>query len=71
MGKSVTIRVWDGSTVKAVFTVGATGSSWIGNPGGAENSTKVDIELDPWAGLVVDHRREWPAPVGIATGETD
>lgn len=51
------IRVWDGCTVKYVLDVGRDGSSAsLGGAGGASNSTKVDIEIDPWAGLIVDHR---------------
>lgn len=62
---SVTIRIWDGPTVCSVYSVSATGNSSIGAVGGAGNSTRVDIELDPWAGLIVDHRAEYPHPVSI------
>jgi hypothetical protein len=61
----VTIRIWDGCTVRYVFSVGPTGSSTIGGAGGAANSTRPDIELDPWARLIVDGRAEWPRPVSI------
>lgn len=51
-----TIRIWNGNRVVQVVTVHEDGgSSTIGAAGGASNSTKVDIELDPWAGLIVDH----------------
>lgn len=51
-----TIRVWDGCRVAGVVSFGrGGGGSWVGNPGGAENSTQPDIEIDPWAGLIVDH----------------
>lgn len=49
------IRIWDGCRVVQVVAVGKTGSSTLGSTGGAENATKVDIEIDPWAGLLVDH----------------
>ncbi len=50
------IRIWHGCTVVAVIDVGPNGgASFMGAVGGAGNSTKVDIELDPWAGLIVDH----------------
>ena len=51
------IRIWDGCTVRFVLDVDRNGSSsTLGAAGGASNSTKVDIEIDPWAGLIVDHR---------------
>ena len=50
-----TIRIWDGCRVVQVISVSGTGNSSIGAVGGAGNSTKVDIEIDPWAGLIVDH----------------
>jgi hypothetical protein len=50
-----TIRIWDGCKVVAVVTVSRTGSSHIGGVGGAENSTPVDVEIDPWKGLIVDN----------------
>lgn len=56
VGKPVTIRIWDGCVVRYVFTVSPTGSSSIGAPGGAANGCHPDIEFDPWAGLIVDHR---------------
>lgn len=33
--------------------------------GGAGNSARPDIELDPWVGLIVDHRVEYPVPIAI------
>lgn len=51
-----TIRIWDGCKVVHVIVVHqSAGSSSIGATGGAHNSTAVDIEIDPWAGLIVDH----------------
>lgn len=51
-----TIRIWNGCKVVKVVCVDQNGSSAdIGAVGGAGNSTKVDIEIDPWAGLIVDH----------------
>jgi hypothetical protein len=42
--------------VVALLSVGKDGgSTFSGATGGAADSTKVDIELDPWAGLLVDH----------------
>jgi hypothetical protein len=61
----VTIRIWNGCTVRQVISVSDTGSSTIGAVGGAGNSSKVDIELDPWNNLIVDHRAQWPVPVSI------
>lgn len=60
-----TIRVWHGCRVVGVFGVTDTGSFSIGAVGGAGNSTPVDIEIDPWENLVVDHRVEHPVPVSI------
>lgn len=67
----VTIRVWHGCTVRQVLTVSDTGSSVIGGVGGAGNSTHADIELDPWANLVVDHRVEYPTPTSIRYEEPE
>jgi hypothetical protein len=50
-----TIRIWNGAKVVQVISVSETGSSTVGSVGGAENSTLVDIEIDPWKGLIVDH----------------
>lgn len=51
-----TIRIWKGATVVALVTVDGNGSSaYSGAAGGASNSTKVDIEIDPWVGDIVDH----------------
>jgi hypothetical protein len=56
MKNQKTIRIWNGCRVVQVVTVHQDGgSSTIGAAGGAENSTTVDIEIDPWAGLIVDH----------------
>lgn len=58
------IRLWDGCTVVGVMSVDQKGgSTFIGAVSGAANSTKVDIELDPWAGLIVDHSTR-RSPVG-------
>jgi hypothetical protein len=50
-----TIRVWNGATVVALIDVDANGITAQGAVGAAADSTKVDIEIDPWAGLIVDH----------------
>lgn len=57
------IRVWHGCKVITVIGVSDTGHSSLGPVGGAQNSTKVDIEIDPWAGLIVDSSIQGP-PVG-------
>lgn len=50
------IRIWDGSTVVQVISVDQRGgTSSLGAVGGASNSTRIDIELDPWKGYIVDH----------------
>lgn len=61
----ITIRIWNGCTVRQVISVSETGSTTLGAVGGAHSSTEVDIELDPWAGLIVDKRAEFPVPVRI------
>jgi hypothetical protein len=50
-----TLRIWHGCKVVLLLSVGESGYSTMGATGGAGNSTKVDIEIDPWAGLIVDH----------------
>lgn len=49
------IRIWHGCQVVQVVAVSEGASSVMGATGGAHNSTAVDIEIDPWAGLIVDH----------------
>lgn len=49
------IRIWRGCRVVQIVAVSESGSSVMGATGGAHNSTTVDIEIDPWAGLIVDH----------------
>ena len=58
------IRFWHGSKVVQVVAVSETGSATMGPVGGAHNSVKVDIEMDPWAGLIVDHSSP-NSPVGF------
>ena len=51
-----TIRIWDGCKVVGVVAIDQRGgSTWLGAVGAAANSTPSDIEIDPWAGLIVDH----------------
>lgn len=51
-----TIRIWDDNKVVAVVAVDQRGgSTWLGAVGAANTSTYPDIEIDPWAGLIVDH----------------
>jgi hypothetical protein len=62
----VAIRIWDGCVVRAVMTVDQNGgSSFLGATGGAANSTPIDIDLDPWRGVIVDRRAPHPIPVSI------
>jgi hypothetical protein len=50
------IRIWSGCKVIAILDVGENGgTSLVTNVGGASYSSIPDIELDPWAGLIVDH----------------
>lgn len=46
------IRIWHGCKVVGLLTVDE-GSSSFQVAGGAQNSTEADIEIDPWAGLIV------------------
>jgi hypothetical protein len=55
VNKNKTIRLWNGTTVVGLLSVSPCGSTWSGATGGAENSTPVDIEFDPWKGLLVEH----------------
>ncbi len=55
MKATKTIRVWDGCKVVGLFTVNKDGGYTASRSGGAEDSTQVDIEIDPWASLIVDH----------------
>lgn len=53
---SKTIRIWNGCAVVGLISVGQDGgSTFSGKTGGAHDSGSVDIEIDPWAGLIVDH----------------
>lgn len=50
-----TICIWDGCTVVMVVEVDQNGGSTsVGPAGGAGNSTQPDIDIDPWAGLIVE-----------------
>lgn len=57
-----TIRIWSGNRVVQIITVAQDGSSssTAGGVGGAENSALIDIEIDPWAGLIVDRATDNP-----------
>lgn len=51
-----TIRIWDGCKVLAIVSIDKAGTfSAVTDAGGADNSTQVDIEIDPFAGSIVDH----------------
>lgn len=64
MGTERTIRIWHGCKVVLLLAVDQTGGySTMGAVGGADNSTKADIEIDPWAGMIVEHATGNP-PVG-------
>jgi hypothetical protein len=56
-----TIRIWNGCKVVLLLSVSAAGGySTMGAVGGAANSSRADIDLDPWAGLIVDHSTSNP-----------
>jgi hypothetical protein len=62
----VTIRIWNGRKVVQIVTVGQDGSSsTVGAAGGAENGAMPQIEIDPWAGLIIDHSAASTTPVGF------
>lgn len=61
----VKIRIWKGCTVVLLLDVNESGYSTVGAIGDAANSGTADIELDPWANLIVDHRAPHPSPVSI------
>jgi hypothetical protein len=66
----ITIRIWDGNRVLGVVSFSRNGGgSYIGAVGGAENSSRVDIEMDPWAGLIVDHMPEFFSPMNWREAE--
>jgi hypothetical protein len=50
-----TLRIWNGCKAIALVIVGEDGGMSVTAAGGAGNSTIVDIEIDPWAGLLVEH----------------
>lgn len=59
-----TIRVWDGCKVVALLEVSQDGSvTFSGDSGGAACSLKADIELDPFAGLLVEHSLPYSSPI--------
>jgi len=56
MGVEKTVRIWHGCKVVLLLSVDESGGySTMGAAGGAANSTQVDIEIDPWAGLLVEN----------------
>jgi hypothetical protein len=55
MSAEKTIRIWNGCKVVAILSVSESGTTYRGAVGGAGNSAKPDIEIDPWEGLLVDH----------------
>jgi len=67
VNREVVIRIWHGPQVCLLLSVasGGRGYSTMGAVGGAGNSGRADIELDPWTGLIVDHRVPYPTPVAI------
>jgi hypothetical protein len=62
------IRIWNECVVVANISVTPDGSGMsVGSvAGGAGNGMRPDIEIDPWAGLVVDHSEHstGPTPIG-------
>lgn len=65
MGDGVKIRIWKGCKVLMLIDVDENGHAVQGPVGGAGNSARPDIEFDPWASLIVDHRVPYPSPVSI------
>lgn len=49
------IRIWNGCRVVQLVVVSDGSTSTVGAVGGAGNSMSVDIEIDPWAGYIVEH----------------
>lgn len=61
---NVNIRIWNGCRVVGVIGVDESGASTSsGAAGGAANSARVDIEIDPWANLLVDNRPAHFTPI--------
>lgn len=57
------IRIWDGCKVLAVVEVDqAGGATFSGASGGAESGTPVNLEIDPFVGLLVEKETS-PTPV--------
>lgn len=68
MSQPVTLRVWNGCTVVGVLSLfesstGMTAAFEVS--GGAARSGRVDVEIDPWANVVVDRRVEHPSVFSI------
>ncbi len=59
------IRIWNGCRVVHVLDLNEGSSVTSGAVGGAELGGATDIELDPWAGLIVDHRTDIQTPVNF------
>jgi hypothetical protein len=60
----ITIRIWDGCKVVQVISVNRSGGkSTLGAVGGAENGARPQIEIDPWAGLIVDRNAKTRTPI--------
>jgi hypothetical protein len=53
------IRIWNGCMVIAMISVDTDGgTSLITRTGGAGNSTNADVEIDPFAGVIVTHEAD-------------
>lgn len=63
------IRIWDGCRVVQVIAVRDGSTSTLGAPGGAANSIRVDIEIDPWAGYLVEHNERGNGVVDFRSPE--
>jgi hypothetical protein len=68
-----TVRIWNGERPMALVTVDdetgavrfASGAEVMFASGAAWSAETIDIELDPWAGIVVG--AAWRAPIPPAT----
>lgn len=52
---SKVIRIWNDCKVLAVLEVGDDATSFQARVGGAASALMPDVELDPFAGLIVAH----------------
>jgi hypothetical protein len=60
-----TVRIWNGERPMALVTVDDETEAVRFASGAAWSAETIDIELDPWAGIVVG--AAWRAPIPPAT----